>query len=247
MLDAGRGKETASLSGQVSLTSYRSLIDKSDVAVDTDSNWMITMSDVMSLLLVFFIMFFVMTRNTAKSEEVESENTVKSEVRDTAILQDSEPLGERIRDELNVGMMNLAMDEHISVRVMNRDVIIAMREKVLFNPGEADILEGTEPVLETIAGIIQRYPEFDVEIDGHTDNVPIMTPLYPSNWELSVARATSVLKYFIEGHDMDPSRFSVRGNADQKPIAPNDTAENRARNRRVEIKLKKTETREYGL
>lgn len=246
MRDAVRRKEAASASRQANLTAYRSLIDKSEVAVDTDSNWMITMSDVMSLLLVFFIMFFVMTRNTVKSEEIESERTAKNPVGVAGALRDDDPIGERIRDELNMGFADLAVDEHVSVRATNRDVIIAMKDKVLFNPGEADVLDATEPVLGTIAGIIQRYPEFHVEIDGHTDNVPITTPLYPSNWELSVARATSVLKYFIDEHHMDPSRFSVRGNADQRPIAPNDTPENRARNRRVEIKLKRPESG-YGL
>ncbi len=241
MLNAGRNNKNGFASGNINLTSYRSLIDKSDLAVDTDSNWMITMSDVMSLLLIFFIMFFAMTRNTVKSAEIEKEKVVIKDVRGTGILPDGDAVGKRISDELNIGIMNLAMSEHISVRATNRAVMITMKEKVSFSPAEADILEVTEPVLETIAGIIHRYPDYHIEIDGHTDNIPIMTPLYPSNWELSVARATSVLKYFINEHNIDPSRLSVRGNADQKPVAPNDTAENRARNRRVEIKLKKIE------
>jgi chemotaxis protein MotB len=239
MLNGAGMQKTGSTSGNANLTSYRSLIDKADLGVDNDSNWMITMSDVMSLLLIFFIMFFVMTRNTVKSEEIKTEKVVKTDALGTGILPDSDAVGKRISDELNIGFMNLNMGEHISVSVTNRAVMITMKEQVSFSPGEVDILEATDPVLETIAGIIHRYPDYHVEIDGHTDNIPIRTSLYPSNWELSVARATSVLKYFINKHNIDPSRLSVRGNADQKPVAPNNTPENRARNRRVEIKLKK--------
>ncbi len=241
MLKSSRMRNRRVVSEKGNLSSYRSLIDKADLGVDTDSNWMITMSDVMSLLLIFFIMFFIMSRNTVKSEEIKTEEIVKTEMRGLGILPDSDAIDRRISDELNMGIMNLAMGEHITVSTTNSSVMITMKEKVAFNPAEADVLEVTEPVLETIAGIINRYPDFNVEIIGHTDNIPIKTSLYPSNWELSVARATSVLKYFINKQNIDPSRLSVRGNADQKPVAPNDTPENRARNRRVEIKLKKIE------
>ena len=112
-----------------------------------------------------------------------------------------------------------------------------MKEKVTFMPGEVDVLEGSQHLLDRIAEIINRYPAYLVEISGHTDDVPIRTPLYPSNWELSVARASSVLKYFIHTHSVDPSRLSIKGNADKKPLTSNDTPENRARNRRVEIRF----------
>ena len=104
------------------------------------------------------------------------------------------------------------------------------------------MLSSSEPALDTISRIIQRNPSLAVEIDGHTDNTPISTRLYPSNWELSVARATAVLRYFINRCGMDPSRFIVKGNADLRPIAPNDTPEQRSENRRVEIRLKESAT-----
>ncbi|KJU82777.1 OmpA/MotB domain-containing protein, partial [Candidatus Magnetobacterium bavaricum] len=71
-----------------------------------------------------------------------------------------------------------------------------------------------------------------------TDNIPIKTALYPSNWELSAARATSVLRYFIAKHAIEPDRLYVKGNADSRPLVPNNTPEQRAQNRRVEIRLK---------
>lgn len=227
---------------QSDLSSYRRLLELSNSSVDSDSNWMITLSDVMSLLLIFFIMFFIMTGDTVKSEEIENGKAPEVEVRGAGILPEGNQIGKRIQDEINFNLRNLDMGDQISVLASSREVMISMKEKVAFSPGETDILMDSEPVLRAIAGIIHKYPDFRVEIDGHTDNIPISTPVYPSNWELSVARATSVLKYFINNHNIDPSRCSVRGNADQKPVVSNDTPENRALNRRVEIRLKKTET-----
>jgi len=89
-----------------------------------------------------------------------------------------------------------------------------------------------------IAESIRKNPSYTVEIDGHTDNLPIHTPHYPSNWELSEARATSVLKCFIDTYGIDPSRFYIRGYADRRPLVSNDSPEHRAQNRRVEIRLK---------
>jgi len=138
-------------------------------------------------------------------------------------------------------MNNLYLGDDISIHVSNKEIIITIKEKVTFSPGEADILDSFKPVLDNIAEIIHKYPYFHAEIIGHTDNVPINTFRYPSNLELSVARATSVMKYFINDHYINSSRLSIKGDADKEPIAPNDTPVNRALNRRVEIRLKRVE------
>lgn len=215
----------------------RSLIEKSRSAIDMDSNWLITLSDVLSLLLIFFVMFAVVSKTGAKPIAEKNHNYVAANT----------PTGNfSTRDEM-VGEMSSEIKKHnlgndVSVTAVNKEIIITLRERVTFRPGEADTLESSEPMLDGIAQIIKRYPTFLVDIEGHTDNVPIKTRLYPSNWELSVARATSVLKYFINHHGIDPSRLSIKGYADQKPLAINDTSENRAQNRRVEIRLKEKES-----
>ena len=87
-----------------------------------------------------------------------------------------------------------------------------------------------------VADIIKEVPN-DVLVEGHTDNLPINTPEFPSNWELSTARATRVIRYFIENENIDPDRLSASGYSEYQPLRPNDTPENRAENRRVEIVL----------
>jgi len=242
---ADNGNRTAEDAMRQKTLIYRRIIERSRVSIDSDSNWLITMSDVMSLLLVFFIMFFFTARATEKDRGL-------SDMVSPSVLTHGEPqksktlLGapvstaEDIRGEMESLIRGLNMENEVSVDAVEKEIVITMKESVTFRPAEAEILKGSIPVLERIADIIMRHPSFIVEIDGHTDNVPISTRRYPSNWELSVARAASVLRYFITKHGINPSRFYIKGNADQRPIVPNDTPQQRSRNRRVEIRLKET-------
>ena len=227
-------KSGHSTSESFSKLSYHRLISQSESSVDSDSNWLITLSDVFTLLLVFMVVFLVMTKNTTGSDESINDNEIKIMANidyEKTIIQTG------IRDAIAERVSSLALGEEVSVVAKDREVVVIMKEKVTFMPGEVDVLVGSQYLLDRIAEIINRYPGYLVEISGHTDDVPIRTPLYPSNWELSVARAASVLKYFINNHSVDPSRLSIKGNADKKPLTTNDTPENRGRNRRVEIRF----------
>jgi chemotaxis protein MotB len=210
---------------------------------DLDSNWLITLSDVLSLLLVFFVVFTIMAKSTRAAAP--KDHALKAEAAATAgpapAPGDAALFQKSMVDEMNIAIKQLAMENDVSVHAVDKEIIITLKEKVAFRPGEAEPLGSSEPILDNIAHIIQEHPLFLVDIEGHTDNIPIRTRHYPSNWELSVARATNVLKYFIKRHGVDPTRLSIKGNADQKPLVGNDTPDNRARNRRVEIRLKERE------
>jgi len=86
----------------------------------------------------------------------------------------------------------------------------------------------------------------DIRVEGHTDDLPISTKRFPSNWELSTARATSVVRYYLENYDVDPRQFSAAGYSEYKPLYDNDSPENRAKNRRVEIVVLNTYYHLYG-
>ncbi|MDA8084356.1 MAG: flagellar motor protein MotB [Nitrospiraceae bacterium] len=231
--DVPCGNAGAGRSGQ---GRFRSLAERSRSSVDSDSNWLITLSDMFSLLLVVFVMFFVMARNTGRPAAPKA-----GAVPPVPLTAVAAPLSlpvTDLRNEVAAELRRLDMGDGVEVSETGKEIVVSLKEKVTFNPGDAAILKGTEPVLDNIAGVIQRHPELMVDIEGYTDNIPINTAHYPSNWELSVARATSVLKYFISRHQVDSSRLSVRGNADHAPRASNDTPEERAMNRRVEIRLR---------
>ena len=227
-------KSGHSVSNSFSKLSYHRLISASEESGDSDSNWLITLSDVFTLLLVFMIVFLVMSKNTTGSDEAVTDTEINVMAHTD---YDKSIMAIGIRDEIAGRVNSLDLGGEVSVLAKGREVVVIMKEEVTFEPGEAVVLDTSQFMLDNIAGIIKRHPGFLVEISGHTDNVPIQTPRYPSNWELSVARASSVLKYFINTHSLDPSRLSIKGNADKKPLTSNDTPENRARNRRVEIRF----------
>jgi chemotaxis protein MotB len=117
-------------------------------------------------------------------------------------------------------------------------LVIQIRGQVLFPSGSATLSREAESIMDQIARIVSRYTEYMVNIKGHTDNVPISTAKFDSNWELSALRATSVLKYFIK-RGINPLRLTATGYADILPLVPNNSDENRSRNRRVEFVLEK--------
>ena len=114
--------------------------------------------------------------------------------------------------------------------------MIRVRESDAFPSGSAELQPGFLPVLDKLQSILDDT-RGRIIVSGHTDNVPISTPVYPSNWILSAARSASVVHHLAKIKFADPSRIEIRAFADTQPVAPNDSAENRARNRRIEINI----------
>jgi chemotaxis protein MotB len=113
-------------------------------------------------------------------------------------------------------------------------VITLLTDKMLFDSGEADLRPEEMPLLNTISDVLRTKIDNPIHIEGHTDNLPIHTERYPSNWELSVIRATNVLRY-LESQKVPADRLEASGYADQRPVVPNTDDDARRRNRRVEI------------
>lgn len=115
-------------------------------------------------------------------------------------------------------------------------VTVRFRDRAAFAVGDRELAPGILPVLDTIAAILARTPG-RIRIEGHTDDVPIHTGLYRSNWDLSAARAASVVHRLLQSGAIEPGRISAEGFADSRPLTGNDSFEGRARNRRVEISV----------
>ncbi|MBZ4645868.1 MAG: chemotaxis protein MotB [Petroclostridium sp.] len=118
-------------------------------------------------------------------------------------------------------------------------LLIRFKDNVLFDSGKADLKEDSKKILKYIAGMLNEFTQ-DIRVEGHTDNVPIHTPQFPSNWELSTQRAVNVLKYFIEENGFNPVRLSAVGYGEYHPVADNSTEAGRRQNRRVDIVILKT-------
>lgn len=149
----------------------------------------------------------------------------------------------RLMDSVESFLEEENLGDLITANRTEEGVVLVLQDSILFDNAEAEILESGEPFLNEVGSLLEDIPNL-VRVEGHTDSRPINTYRYPSNWELSGARASSVIRYLIDNFDIDSDRMALAGYGDIRPAAPNDTAENMAKNRRVEIVILDTETEE---
>jgi len=169
------------------------------------------------------------TDSTSRNDQSLAEAQALAEMHAQQQAQDE---AEQLKQELSQAISNGILD----VEAFNDRVLIRIREKGSFGSGKADLKPAFYPVLDQIAAVLKQR-EGHFIIAGHTDDIPIDTPKFQSNWELSAARSSSVVHYFIRQGDIDPERMEIRAHSDNQPLVPNDSWENRAKNRRVEISV----------
>lgn len=124
----------------------------------------------------------------------------------------------------------------LRVRIVRGRMVVELSENILFDSGKAELKKGGKEALTEVGSVLSSIENRDFQIAGHTDNIPIRSRKFPSNWELSTARAVTVTRFLSE-NGVDPSRLSAAGYAETQPVAENDTPEGRSQNRRIEIIL----------
>ncbi|MCX8027754.1 MAG: OmpA family protein [Thermodesulfovibrionales bacterium] len=222
------------MSNKISPTKRGFLYRKSD---DGEHIWLITMSDFLTLLLVCFIMFFMMSKGGGKDLILQERQQITDDKKNLLETKSANKI-KTVIDEINSTITSMNLKDEISAISTNNEIVITLKEKVVFRPAEARLLNSAYEPLNKIAGIIKEHQEFAVEIEGHTDNIPINNKFFASNWELSMARAITVLRYFTDNEGISPSRFSIKGNGEFRPVNSNTTPEERSQNRRVEVRLR---------
>lgn len=140
------------------------------------------------------------------------------------------------REEIQASLAGQGLGDTVAYRLTPRGLVLQIvTDRILFDLGRADLRPEGVQILDGIATALQSLPN-ELAIEGHTDNRPLNGGLpFPTNWELSTGRATAVLRHFVEVRGFGPDKVSAAGYADQRPLFPNDSDENQARNRRVEI------------
>ncbi len=138
-------------------------------------------------------------------------------------------------DELEKQLQDEITKGEIRLKKYHDRIIINIDDRISFDSGESELKKTFLPTLDKISKILSEYPEYYIVVEGHTDNVPIKTSRFRNNWQLSTERALAVLDYLLKNKSLDPRRFSATGYGEHRPIVPNDTKENRALNRRVDI------------
>lgn len=122
----------------------------------------------------------------------------------------------------------------VEIKEDSRGVVIQLKDSLLFEAGRADLIGDSKELLDKISELLAMLPN-NIEVEGHTDNTPISTYKFENNWEFSASRAINVVRYFTEVRKLNAGKFSVAGYGEHKPLVDNDTTENRAKNRRINI------------
>ncbi len=159
-----------------------------------------------------------------KFDKVEKKNTPQA-----AVNQNLEIL-QRIAESIEWNDLG----DMVDAEATGKGVVVKIKGKLLYGAGSSTLKDGSRPLLDDIINVIEEFP-YNINIEGHTDNKPINTPRYPSNWELSSARAIEALKYILASGRVDSSRLGAVGYADTRPLVSNKTREGRETNRRVEF------------
>lgn len=140
----------------------------------------------------------------------------------------------QIKSAVDAYLIKQGAQSKVTLEITRRGLIVSLKEAGFFNSGQANIKPEAYEMINTIAEVMTQYNN-PMRLEGHTDNVPINTAQFPSNWELSTARATNGLKYLLKNFNVDANKISATGYAEFRPIADNATPDGRARNRRVDL------------
>ena len=221
---------------------------------DNLERWLLTYADMITLLTAFFLMMYSMSvvskgKFTAMAASVRSGFGSVLNGGDGILNNSGAPSAKKTLTPYQESMQNLRLyveqnnlKGKITARSDERGLVISLAaDNLLFERGQARILPQNSGALDKVAQIIKSVTN-QVEIEGHTDDLPIHTAQFPSNWELSAGRAAAVLRQMTEQNGLPGTRFRAAGYADTKPLAPNTTEANRARNRRVDIVILKTDS-----
>lgn len=230
----------------------------SDHDEHVDESWLIPYADLLTLLLALFIVLYA--ASTVDKEKYQSiMESFQSELTGTKIesqqaglypnpsspkpeigLPEEEVKGESndkkldvLRQQLESYINSNNLQDMVSLQETEKGIEVSLKDVVLFDSGRADLKERSYQTLNGLVGLINTVPN-PISIEGHTDNVPAHNTIYKSNWELSAARAASVLHYF-ESQKVQANRLQFSGFGEYQPLYPNDTAENRQSNRRVTV------------
>lgn len=200
--------------------------------------WLISYADLITTLMVLFLALYVL--QLAKNRELDIKMLERREVK-TATAAGNAPTPvamsgapEAARRQLLSLLAPLQDNRQITISNASQGVEIAINAKILFNSGDARLLPESFGVLAQIAGVLRDRSKNNILVEGHTDNVPISTAKYESNWELSSARAGAVVRFFAD-KGIEPHRMAAIGRADNFPLIIGDDAAARAANRRVTI------------
>lgn len=202
-----------------------------------DSDWLITLSDLTLLLLCFLGVWYVKDRPTNHAT-IPPDRIAISQIAETKKFAIPSPTIDwaQVKAELQTHTEELGLISDVQIERTGEELLLSISETVSFASGRADVRSRALPMLDRVAFVALSHPSLHLEVGGHTDDRPIASVRFPSNWELSTARASAVARFLVQ-KGIHPRRIAVEGFANYKPLAPNTSVKSRSVNRRVEIRL----------
>jgi chemotaxis protein MotB len=233
---------------------------KKAVSHVSHERWLVSYADFITLLFAFFVVLFASSRGD-KRKQVQVSDAMKSAFSEMGVFDPSSktislmnaggatssgkpvplPMVEQSPEELKKAIDQVVANQvsqgklaagSVTTRIAPDGLVISLHDAGFFASGSADVNPASLHILTTI---IEALPNRRLRVEGHTDNVPIHTQQYATNWELSTARASAIARFIIERHTIDANNLSAAGYAEFHPVASNDTEEGRTQNRRVDI------------
>lgn len=226
------------------------------------AEYMLTYGDMMTLLLCFFVLLFSFSSIDAKKFQaiMESFSGALGVLDGGTTVQDSPVLDSGLKDDktssevlemqnfqsLEKTIQNYLEQNNLTdeVSVLNEEagLLLRFQDNILFDTGSDQLKPQALNIISYISQLLnaQEFNDKFISIEGHTDNIPVSSTKFPSNWELSVARSSNVVRFLVQQNEIDPQRISAAGYSEYHPVSDNSTASGRSQNRRVDIMILKT-------
>lgn len=216
---------------------------------ENHERWLVSYADFITLLFAFFVvMYSVSMINEGKLRaaadaiskafnpiQAFTATPVKIDPKVTEDISKLVTPDVKVYEQIQQALKEMGdLGDRVTVTIEKRGIVIRVADTVLYDTGRAEIRNDAIRILDKVGSILGRLDNH-IRVEGHTDNIPIKTAHYPSNWELSTDRASAIVRYFIDRIKMEPFRLSAGGYAEYRPIDSNSTPEGRAKNRRVDI------------
>ncbi|OGS24994.1 MAG: hypothetical protein A2297_05805 [Elusimicrobia bacterium RIFOXYB2_FULL_48_7] len=195
------------------------------------SSWVVPYADLITTLMIFFLLLY----SVSAMGGLESEKLL-SNVQSAMGGKEDKNVEQKSKETEAASKLSKELEDTARIEINSQRIKIMLPAPVLYNSGEAELKNEAFKGLSGIAKIIKDLPN-NIVVEGYTDNIPMKTGKYTSNWELSAARAFSVVQYLMEKELIDSKRFTIYGYGEFQPVASNDTEEGRAKNRRIEISI----------
>ncbi|MAL16807.1 MAG: hypothetical protein CL670_08460 [Balneola sp.] len=217
-------------------------------------DWLVTYSDLVTLILTFFVLLYTMTSGV---EEKAFNSFLQYFQNDAGFLPEATAMTETINNQVDPEEMQELVEEQlerwqsfadfleendltdeVEVKMISDGIKITLSDSLTFESGSSELLPNAKDILKQVAGMIDNKVE-EIEVQGHTDNVPIARDsYYKTNWHLGAGRSVSVVEFLQESANVDPQRFKATSFGEYHPVETNETVEGRRKNRRVEIYLR---------